>query len=70
MSWVSNSKAFTNTKSRTMGFLYPQPVDGYAYMLLMSKIYLYQYYYNHIIEPILAKIKSFCSYHLSRYQVM
>jgi hypothetical protein len=38
--------------------------------LPMGKIYPHQYNYNHLIEPILAKIKSFSSYHLSRYQVM
>ena len=36
----------------------------------VTQIYLYQYYYNHIIEHILAKIKSFSNYHLSRYQIM
>jgi hypothetical protein len=35
-----------------------------------GKIYSHQYNYNHLIEPILAKIKSFSRYHLSRYQVM
>jgi hypothetical protein len=38
--------------------------------LPMGKIYSHQYNYNHLIEPILAKIKPFSSYHLSRYQVM
>jgi hypothetical protein len=38
--------------------------------LPMGKIYLHQYNYNHLIEPILVKIKPFSSYHLSRYQVM
>jgi hypothetical protein len=38
--------------------------------LPMGKIYPHQYNYNHLIEPILAKIKLFSSYHLSRYQVM
>jgi hypothetical protein len=38
--------------------------------LPMGKIYSYQYNYNHLIESILAKIKLFSSYHLSRYQVM
>ena len=38
--------------------------------LPMSKIYPHQYNYNHLIELILAKTKSFSSYHLSRYQVM
>jgi hypothetical protein len=38
--------------------------------LPMGKIYLHQYHYNHLIEPILAKIKPFSSYHLSSYQVM
>jgi hypothetical protein len=38
--------------------------------LSMGKIYPHQYNYNHLIEPILAKIKLFSSYHLSRYQVM
>jgi hypothetical protein len=38
--------------------------------LPMGKIYPHQYNYNHLIEPILAKIKPFSSYHLSRYQVM
>jgi hypothetical protein len=36
----------------------------------MGKIYLHQYHYNHLIEHIIAKIKPFSSYHLSRYQVM
>jgi hypothetical protein len=36
----------------------------------MGKIYMHQYHYNHLIEHILAKIKSFSSYHLSSYQVM
>jgi hypothetical protein len=38
--------------------------------LLMGKIYLHQCHYNHLIEPILAKIKPFSSYHLSSYQLM
>jgi hypothetical protein len=38
--------------------------------LSMCKIYPHQYHYNHLIEPILAKIKLFSSYHLSRYQVV
>jgi hypothetical protein len=38
--------------------------------LPMGKIYPHQYNYNHLIELILAKIKPFSSYHLSRYQVM
>jgi hypothetical protein len=38
--------------------------------LPMGKIYPHQYHYDHLIEPILAKIKPFSSYHLSRYQVM
>jgi hypothetical protein len=38
--------------------------------LPMGKIYPHQYNYNHLIEHILAKIKPFSSYHLSRYQVM
>jgi hypothetical protein len=38
--------------------------------LPMGKIYLHQYHYNHLIEPILAKIKPLSSYHFSRYQVM
>jgi hypothetical protein len=38
--------------------------------LPMGKIYPHQYNYNHLIEPIIAKIKPFSSYHLSRYQVM
>jgi hypothetical protein len=38
--------------------------------LPVGKIYPHQYHYNHLIEPILAKIKPFSSYHLSRYQVM
>jgi hypothetical protein len=38
--------------------------------LPIGKIYPHQYHYNHLIEPILAKIKLFSSYHLSSYQVM
>jgi hypothetical protein len=38
--------------------------------LPMGKIYPHQYNYNHLIEHILAKIKLFSSYHLSRYHVM
>jgi hypothetical protein len=38
--------------------------------LPMGKIYPRKYHYNNLIEPILAKIKPFPSYHLSRYQVM
>jgi hypothetical protein len=38
--------------------------------LAMGKIYLHQYHYNHLIGPILAKIKPFSSYHMSSYQVM
>jgi hypothetical protein len=38
--------------------------------LPMGKIYPHQYNYNHLIELILAKIKPFSSYHLSRYRVM
>jgi hypothetical protein len=38
--------------------------------LPMGRIYPQQYHYNHLIEPILAKIKLFSSYHLSSYQVM
>jgi hypothetical protein len=38
--------------------------------LPISKIYPYQYHYNHLIEPILAKIKLFSGYHLSSYQDM
>jgi hypothetical protein len=38
--------------------------------LPMGKICPHQYNYNHLIESILAKIKPFSSYHLSRYQVM
>jgi hypothetical protein len=38
--------------------------------LPMGKIYSHKYHYNHLIEPILAKIKPLSSYHLSRYQVM
>jgi hypothetical protein len=38
--------------------------------LPMGKIYPHQYNYNHLIESILAKIKPFSSYHLSRYKVM
>jgi hypothetical protein len=38
--------------------------------LPMGKIYPHQYNYNHLIEPILAKIKLFSSYHLFGYQVM
>jgi hypothetical protein len=38
--------------------------------LSMGKIYPHQYNYNHLIESILAKIKPFSSYHLSRYKVM
>jgi hypothetical protein len=38
--------------------------------LHMGKIYPHQYNYNHLIEPILAKIKPFSSYHLFGYQVM
>jgi hypothetical protein len=38
--------------------------------LPMGKIYPHQYNYNHLIKPILAKIKPFSSYRLSRYQVM
>jgi hypothetical protein len=38
--------------------------------LPMDKIQPHQYYYNHIIELILAKIKPFSSYYLSSYQVM
>jgi hypothetical protein len=38
--------------------------------LPMGKIYPHQYHYNHLIEPILAKIKLFSSYHLSRYHVI
>jgi hypothetical protein len=36
----------------------------------MYKIYSHQYYYNHLIKPILTKIKPLPSYHLSSYQVM
>jgi hypothetical protein len=38
--------------------------------LPMGKIYPHQYNYNHLIKPILTKIKLFSSYHLSRYQVI
>jgi hypothetical protein len=38
--------------------------------LLMGKIYSRQYRYNHLIEFILAKIKSFSGYHLPSYEVM
>jgi hypothetical protein len=38
--------------------------------LPMGRLYPQQYHYNHLIEPILAKIKLFSSYHLSSYQVM
>jgi hypothetical protein len=34
--------------------------------LSMGKIYPHHYNFNHLIEPILAKIKPFSSYHLSR----
>jgi hypothetical protein len=34
--------------------------------LLMGKIYPHQCHYNHLIESILAKIKLFSNYHLSR----
>jgi hypothetical protein len=38
--------------------------------LPMGKLYLRQCHYNHLIEPILTKIKLFPSYHLSSYHVM
>jgi hypothetical protein len=34
--------------------------------LPMGKIYPHQYHYNNLIEPILAKIEPFSSYHLSK----